>query len=144
MAEPIGIRLKPGRCTAAVSANLPDNLLKDLHGITAAKKVEEDLFGDDLRLGKEIEVAELAVIPSDRVIINHMPKTSDDIYTAPATVLDDRAYLLVSEPDVSPVTSTVIDVIDHVRRLGTGRYLNEKAAPPRSVWIPNLLASYHQ
>jgi hypothetical protein len=33
-----------------------------------------------------------------------MPKTSDDIYTAPPTVLDDRAYLLVSEPDVSPVT----------------------------------------
>lgn len=51
MAKRIDVGLEADRRAATIATDLPDDLLKYLHIIAAAKKVEEDLFGGDLRLG---------------------------------------------------------------------------------------------
>jgi hypothetical protein len=89
-------------------------------------------------------VTELALIRGDRVVIGHPPKLGEHIGTAAPAVLDDGPHLLIAESDVGAVTSTVVDVVDHVRRLGARRDVNQQATPALPVGIADLTAAHHQ
>jgi hypothetical protein len=53
-------------------------------------------------------------------------------------------HLLVAEPDVGAVAAAVVDVVDHVRRLGAGRDVHEQAAPAWPVGVGDLVAAHRQ
>ena len=43
--------------------DLPDRFLHDGHDVGAAEKLDQSLLSGDLRLGQDVQVAELAFIP---------------------------------------------------------------------------------
>jgi hypothetical protein len=132
------------RGAAALPDDRPEELLDRAHGVAAGKEPDQDLLGGRLGLGQKIQVTELAFVRSNRVVVGHLPQLGGHVGPAASAPLDDGPHLLVAEPRVGAVATAVVDVVDHVRRLGTGRDVHKQAAPARPVGVGNLMAAHHQ
>jgi len=140
----VEIRLETRRVAPSLLDDRPDDLLGNTHSLVAGEELDQGLLGGGLRLGQQVQVTEPAFIPSDRVVIDHSSKLAGHIGTAAPAVLDDGAHLLIAQSDVGAVTSTVVDVVDHMRRLGAPWDVNEQAAPARPIGVGDLMAAHHQ
>jgi transposase len=144
--EPGNVRRELWDAAAAVPDHRPEELPDHGHGVAAGEELDQGLLGGGLGLGQQVEVTELALLRSDGVVVGHPPKLGGHVGPAAPPALDDGPHLLVAEPDIGAVAAAVVDVVDHVRRIGAGRDVHEQAAPARpvGVGVGDLVAAHHQ
>jgi hypothetical protein len=138
----MGVGLEPRY--SARPDDLPYDLLDDANGVGTGEKFDQCLFGGGLRLSQKVQVAELARVRGKWVFVGHPPEYGGGVGTAAGMSVDDGADLLVTESGVGAVPAAVVDVVDHVRGLGTGRDVHEQAAPAWSVGVGNLVAAHNE